>query len=472
MSVTSAPVYVVDDDVSVCESLGSLIRSAGLRVEAFASAQEFLARPRIEVPSCLVLDVKLPGLSGLELQQELAKADVEIPIIFLTGHADIPTSVRAMKAGALEFFTKPFDDEPLLEAIRQGIARSNRTPNRVLDGAREARTLRVQNPRLTAEKASGRCIVGEGPAMRRLLETVSRVAPKDITLLIRGETGTGKELIASLVHASSRRAARPLVRFNCAAIPGELAEAELFGHARGAFTGAVQTHRGFFAQADGGTLVLDEVGELPLPVQAKLLRALQDGEIQPVGAARVVRVDVRVVACTHRDLASEVRAGRFREDLYYRLAVLELVVPPLREHRENIPALAAEFARRQGERFGMQGVRLSPELLDALQRSDWPGNVRQLENAVARIVALATGGEIGLEAFGTASAAPAADARAETPPEGTLGLREQVEAVERSLIGRTMAEVGGNQSEAARRLGLSRGSLIVRLKKYGLELAG
>jgi len=470
MSVTSAPVYVVDDDVSVCESLGSLIRSAGLRVEAFASAQEFLARPRIEVPSCLVLDVKLPGLSGLDLQQELAKADVEIPIIFLTGHADIPTSVRAMKAGALEFFTKPFDDEPLLEAIRQGIARSNRTPNRVLDGAREARTLRVQNPRLTAEKAS--CIVGEGPAMRRLLETVSRVAPKDITLLIRGETGTGKELIASLVHASSRRAARPLVRFNCAAIPGELAEAELFGHARGAFTGAVQTHRGFFAQADGGTLVLDEVGELPLPVQAKLLRALQDGEIQPVGAARVDRVDVRVVACTHRDLASEVRAGRFREDLYYRLAVLELVVPPLREHRENIPALAAEFARRQGERFGMQGVRLSPELLDALQRLDWPGNVRQLENAVARIVALATGGEIGLEAFGTASAAPAADARAETPPEGTLGLREQVEAVERSLIGRTMAEVGGNQSEAARRLGLSRGSLIVRLKKYGLELAG
>ncbi len=472
MSVTSAPVYVVDDDVSVCESLGSLIRSAGLRVEAFASAQEFLARPRIEVPSCLVLDVKLPGLSGLDLQQELAKADVEIPIIFLTGHADIPTSVRAMKAGALEFFTKPFDDEPLLEAIRQGIARSHRTPNRVLDGAREARTLRVQNPRLTAEKASGRCIVGEGPAMRRLLETVSRVAPKDITLLIRGETGTGKELIASLVHASSRRAARPLVRFNCAAIPGELAEAELFGHARGAFTGAVQTHRGFFARADGGTLVLDEVGELPLPVQAKLLRALQDGEIQPVGAARVVRVDVRVVACTHRDLASEVRAGRFREDLYYRLAVLELVVPPLREHRENIPALAAEFARRQGERFGMQGVRLSPELLDALQRLDWPGNVRQLENAVARIVALATGGEIGLEAFGTASAAPAADARAETPPEGTLGLREQVEAVERSLIGRTMAEVGGNQSEAARRLGLSRGSLIVRLKKYGLELAG
>jgi len=320
----------------------------------------------------------------------------------------------------------------------------------------------------TAEEALGHSIVGDGRAMRRLLETISRVAPKDITLLLRGETGTGKELIASFVHVQSRRAARPLVRFNCAAIPGELAEAELFGHARGAFTGAVHTRRGFFAQADGGTLVLDEVGELPLLVQAKLFRALQDGEIQPVGAARVDRVDVRVIASTNRDLAHEARAGRFREDLYYRLAVLELVVPPLRERREDIPALAAGFARRHAERFGMQDVRLSPELLDVLQRWDWPGNVRQLENAIARIVALSTGGEIGLEAFAAASAAPAAGAGAgpEAPSEGTRSLRKQVEAVERSLIGRTMTAVGGNQSEAARRLGLSRGSLIGRLKKY------
>jgi len=320
---------------------------------------------------------------------------------------------------------------------------------------------------LTAEKTLGHPIVGDGPAMRRLLKTVSRVAPKDITLLIRGETGTGKELIASLVHARSRRAARPLVRFNCAAIPSNLAEAELFGHARGAFTGAVQARRGFFAQAHGGTLVLDEVGELPLLVQAKLLRALQDGEIQPVGATRVERVDVRVVASTNRDLAREVRAGLFREDLYYRLAVLELIVPPLRERREDIPALANEFARRHAERFGMNDVRLLPELLRALQRSDWPGNARQLENAVARIVALSSGGEIGLEAFAVASAVPAAGAGSEAPSKETPSLREQVEAVERSAIGRTMTAVGGNRSEAARLLGLSRGSLIGRLKKYG-----
>ena len=202
-------------------------------------------------------------------------------------------------------------------------------------------------------------------------------------------------------------------------------------------------------------------------MQAKLLRALQEGEIQPVGAGKVERVDVRVIACTNRDLADEARTGRFRQDLYYRLAVVDLVVPPLREHREDIPALAAEFARRYAERFGMQDVRLLPELLDSLQRLDWPGNVRQLENAVARIVALSTGGDIGLEAFAAASTAPAADADAEAPPEGTLSLREQLDAVERSLIRRTMAAAGGNQSEAARRLGLSRGSLIERLKKYG-----
>src|SRR6266481_4691178 len=225
-------------------------------------------------------------------------------------------------------------------------------------------------------------IIGDSPAMKLLLDSIARVAPKDITVLVVGETGTGKELVASLVHTQSRRAKEPLVRFNCAAIPGELAEAELFGHAQGAFTGATSARVGFFAQANGGTLVLDEVGELSAPVQAKLLRALQEGEIQPVGAGRVEKVDVRVVACTNRDLAAESRAHRFREDLYYRLAVVELIVPPLQEHREDIPALAAEFARRYGERFGMQDVRLAPELVDALQRADWPGNVRQLENSL------------------------------------------------------------------------------------------
>src|SRR6202048_3304237 len=220
------------------------------------------------------------------------------------------------------------------------------------------RAMRVQNRRLSAEKALGKSIVANSAPMQRLLDALSRVAPRDITVLIGGPTGTGKELIAALVHAQSRRASEPLVRFNCAAIPGELAEAELLGHARGAFPGATQARPGFFAEANGGTLVLDEVGELPLPVQAKLLRALQDGEIQPVGAGRVEKVDVRVIAISNRDLAAEARAGRFREDLYYRLAVVELLVAPLGERREDIPTLAREFARRYAQRVGIEGVAL------------------------------------------------------------------------------------------------------------------
>ena len=447
-------ILVVDDDSGMLASLRGLFRSRGQEALVARSGQEAL--DQLAGVDAVVTDFAMPGMDGVQLVQAIHDRDESLPVILLTAHGSERVAVQAMKSGAYDYLTKPFDAEEF---------------SVVVDRALEARTLRVQNRRLTAEKALGHSIVGDGPAMRQLLETISRLAPKDITVLIRGETGTGKELIASLMHAQSHRAARALVRFNCAAIPGDLAEAELFGHVRGAFTGASQARRGFFAQADGGTLVLDEIGELPLPVQAKLLRALQEGEIQPVGAGKVERVDVRVVACTNRDLADEARAGRFREDLYYRLAVVDLVVPPLREHREDIPALAAEFARRYAERFGMQDVRFQPELFDSLQRLEWPGNVRQLENAVARIVALSTGGEIGLEAFAAASAAPAADADAEAPPEGTLSLREQLDAVERSLIRRTMAAAGGNQSEAARRLGLSRGSLIERLKKYGPMVA-
>ncbi len=289
-------------------------------------------------------------------------------------------------------------------------------------------------------------IIGTSTAMRRLLATVARVAPKDVTVLVRGETGTGKELVASLVHVQSSRSRGPLVRFNCAAIPGELAEAELFGHTQGAFTGAIHARGGYFVQADGGTLVLDEVGELPLPIQAKLLRALQGGEIQPVGA--------------NRDLTADVRAGRFREDLYYRLAVVELLVPPLRDHREDIPGLAEEFVRRYGKRFGNGEVRLSRALVEALCHACWPGNVRQLENAVARMVALGSAGEIGLDAFAdTASALTETERRMEPVSERTLP--EQIEALERSVIARTMDAVAGNRSEAARRLGLSRGTLVL-----------
>jgi DNA-binding NtrC family response regulator len=443
-----ARVLLVDDEPSLLFTLSQLLKSRGMEPVLARSAKEALTK--LDGVDGVVTDYSMPEMDGVQLVQAVHERDESLPVVVLTAHGSERIAVRAMKSGAYEYVTKPFDiDEIAL----------------VLDRALEARALRVQNRRLTAERALGRTIVGDSPAMRRVLEAVNRVGPKDITVLVRGDTGTGKELIASLIHAESRRAAGPLVRFNCAAIPGELAEAELFGHTRGAFTGANQARRGFFAEAHGGTLVLDEVGELSVPIQAKLLRALQEGEIQPVGAGRVENVDVRVVACTNRDLGAEARAHRFREDLYYRLAVVELVVPPLHEHREDIPALAMEFARRYAERFGMVDVRLAPELLEALQRAEWPGNVRQLENAIARMVALGGTGEIGLAAFH--ASAGTVEPGAEPPPDGTLTLREQVEALERSVIARTLSTVAGNQSEAARRLGLSRGSLIDRLKKYG-----
>jgi two-component system response regulator AtoC len=341
-------------------------------------------------------------------------------------------------------------------------------------GARE----HVANAR-DVDRVLGRRVVAGSLPMKRLLSTVDRIAPRDITVLVRGETGTGKELVASLLHAGSRRADRPLIRFNCAAIPVELAEAELFGHARGAFTGATHARPGFFKRAHGGTLVLDEVGELPVGVQAKLLRVLQDGEIQPVGTGTVERVDVRVIASTNRDLESEARAGRFREDLYYRLAVVEVVVPPLRERRGDIPDLVAEFVRRYGDRFDCRDVRFAPELVEKLSNAEWPGNVRQLESCVARLVAMAgDGAEIGPEAFDASAAASppppeAAEGSSRTAaPDAaateSLSLREQVEAVERTIVAQMLTATDGNQSEAARRLGISRTALIDKMKKYGV----
>ncbi|MFL5408479.1 MAG: sigma-54-dependent transcriptional regulator [Myxococcales bacterium] len=451
-----ARLLLVDDEMGMLFALKELAESRGYDAVLARSGKEALEK--LDGADGVVTDFAMPGMDGVQLMQAIHERDESLPVIMLTAQGSERTAVRAMKAGAYEYVTKPFDIDEM---------------SMVLARAVETRTLRVQNRRLAAEKSIGKSIVGESPAMKRLLDALGRVAPKDITVLVRGETGTGKELIAALVHAESRRAQGPLVRFNCAAIPGELAEAELFGHARGAFTGAAQARRGFFAQADRGTLVLDEVGELPFPLQAKFLRALQEGEIQPVGAGRVEKVDVRVVACTNRNLLAEARAGRFREDLYYRLAVVELIVPPLGEHREDIPALVAEFARRYAERFGMEGVRLAPALVDALRSSDWPGNVRELENTVARLVALSNGGEIGPQAF-IAPPPRVTEPEAEEVPldtDVTLTLREHLDTIERQMIVRTLAATTNNQSETARRLGISRSSLIDRMKKYGLSSA-
>ncbi|HZI11892.1 MAG TPA: sigma-54 dependent transcriptional regulator [Myxococcus sp.] len=444
-----ARVLLVDDEPGVLYTLQEVLSEHGDEVVTATSGAEALGR--LEGVEAVVTDLMMPGMDGLALLRAVRERDADLPVIVLTAQGSEKAAVSAMKAGAHDYLRKPFDVDEVGLAVER---------------AAEAYRLRGQRRRQEAEHALGRPIIGDSPALRRVLDAALRLAGRDVTVLVRGETGTGKELVASLLHFRSPRASGPLVRFNCAALPADLAESELFGHARGAFTGATHAHRGYFAQAHGGTLVLDEVGELPATVQAKLLRALQEGEIQPVGASRVERVDARIVACTHRDLAAEVKAGRFREDLYYRLNVVELAVPPLRERREDIIPLAEAFARRSAERFGLEGVRLTPELREALRAHDWPGNVRELENTLTRLVALSDGGPIGPEALAPRPAVSAAPA--EAPPAQGLSLREQVAAFEKALVERTLAECGGNQSEAARRLRVSRVTLIDKLKRHGL----
>jgi two-component system response regulator AtoC len=459
-------VLLVDDEPGVLFTLTELLSEHGHKVVTARSGPEAL--PLVDEADTVVTDLQMPGMDGLALLAQITARDPQLPVILLTAHGSERVAVQAMKSGAHDYIAKPFDIDEV------GV---------VIERALETRRLRQANRRLAAEHALGRRIIAEARPMRRVLEAAERIAGRDVTVLVRGETGTGKELVAHLLHVHSGRAQKPLIRFNCAAIPAELAEAELFGHARGAFTGAAGARRGFFAEADGGTLILDEVGELPHGVQAKLLRALQEGEIQPVGSGRVEKVDVRVVAATNRDLAADAREGKFREDLYYRLAVVELVVPPLRERKDDIPALAEEMARRYAEKFGLGRLELEPALVDAFVRHDWPGNVRQLENAIARLAALSTGGTLRLADYleqtgGDGGARPAAaadgDAGDESPAEaagdGANGpsLREQVEAFERGVIARTLEGANGNQSEAARRLGVSRVTLIDKLKKYGL----
>jgi DNA-binding NtrC family response regulator len=449
MSETFPPVYVVDDDVSMRESVGSLVRSAGLRVETFASAQEFLARPRGEVPSCLVLDVKLPGLSGLDLQQELAKADVQIPIIFLTGCGDIPMSVRAMKAGALEFFTKPFDDAALLDAIHQGIARCRKIPNK----------------RKKSAWHGPEDIIGTSAALKFVLNRVAIVAPADSTVLILGETGTGKELVARAIHLRSQRSSRPLVCVNCAAVQASLIASELFGHEKGAFTGALQQRLGRFELAEGGTIFLDEVGDLPAETQIALLRVLQEREFERVGGNHPVRADVRVIAATNRDLHAAMLAGTFRSDLFYRLNVFPIEVPPLRKRKEDIPLLVEHFIRLHAVRAGRTIRGADKKTLEMLQAYSWPGNVRELQNVIERSVLACDTEELSVEE----SWFPRQSAQAGPASEPFAG---ELVKQERGMIETALAETRGKvsgPSGAAAKLGLRPSTLESRIRSLKID---
>jgi DNA-binding NtrC family response regulator len=456
-----AKVLLVDDEAAILFALSEVMETHGIDVITAGSAEEAL--PKVEGVDAVVTDLSMPGKSGLELLDQVRALDATIPVVVITAHGSERIAVEALKRGAYDYIAKPFDNDEVAYSVRR---------------ACETRNLRRRSDRASLDEATGIRVAGESPSFQRALATAGRLADRDVTVLIRGETGTGKEVFATLLHARSKRAGKPLVKFNCAAIPHDLAESQLFGYARGAFTGATNAHAGYFVQANGGTLVLDEIGELPLPLQPKLLRVLQEREVQPLGTSKIEKVDFRLIASTHRDLAAEVKAGRFREDLYYRIAVVELLIPALRERLDDVPLLAREFARKYSERFGLDTVvQLAPEFLELLVHAPWPGNVRQLENAIARCVALASGSVIGPDAFalvqgpavslGTSSSGET-PAAVDLPSQGGPSYREQMEAFERNLLTGALAVTAGNQSEAARRLGMNRATLYDRLKKYNL----
>lgn len=450
MSDTGALVYVVDDDPSAREGVVALIRSAGLMAKAFASAEEFLAAPRPEMRSCLVLDVGLPGVSGLDLQQELAEAGVQIPIIFLTGHGDIPMTVRALKAGAANFLTKPFDDEELLNAIRQSIT-SDEEERRYLES--EIRSEHNFDD-----------IVGKSDALHKVLEQVAIVAPTDSTVLLHGETGTGKELIAKAIHNLSSRRDRPFVRINCAAIPSGLLESELFGHEKGAFTGALMQKKGRFELADSGSLFMDEIGDISLELQPKLLRAVQEQEFERLGSAKTIHVDARIIAATHRDLRAMIREDEFREDLFYRLNVFPIEIPPLRERRGDIPLLVNYFVSKLSRQMGKKIHSIPGQAMEFLANASWPGNVRELENVIERAVILTQGDElhVPIAELKNAMSAPLTDSVSTFHDAERQAIIDALKAASGKIAG-----VDG----AAERLGLRRTTLQNKMHRLNVSRA-
>jgi DNA-binding NtrC family response regulator len=454
-------VFVVDDDASIRDSLSDLIGSAGLNVQTFASAQEFLTSPRPDAPSCLVLDVQLPGLSGLDLQQELANVDVQIPIIFITGHGDIPMTVRAMKAGAIEFLTKPFRDEDLLNAVQQAMNRT-RQIERLRNKSADEKIYSKDGFRSEVNFSE---IVGRSAGLYRVLKEVETVAPTDSTVLIYGETGTGKELIARAIHNLSPRCSNAFVKLNCAAIPTGLLESELFGHEKGAFTGAIAQRIGRFELASRGTIFLDEIGDIPLELQPKLLRVLQEREFERLGSTRTLHSDARLIAATNAELTRKVADKQFREDLYYRLNVFPITIPPLRERRGDIPLLVRHFVQKYALRMGKQIDTIPPTAMNALLEYHWPGNVRELENVIERAVILCEGGTFSVDETWLKRESSQVRGPAVAFPGSLLGR-------EKEIIETALAESSGKiagAAGAAAQLGIPRQTLESKIKRLGIN---
>ena len=444
-------ILCIDDDPSTRRQLAGALEDSGYAVEVAASGEAGLAQLRALAPDVIITDLKMGGLGGLDVVEHTRRERPDTPVIILTGHGNIETAVDAMRRGALDFLTKPVDLDRLELVIEKALR------SRAL--LQENSTLRRQ---LSERRAAKRSLLGHSSAMQTLLAAIERVADTSATVLILGESGSGKELVAETIHRLSGRAGGPLVKVNCAALPETLLEAELFGHERGAFTGAHRSRTGRFEAADGGTMFLDEIGDLNLAAQLKLFRVLQERVIERIGASRPIPVDVRLVTATNRDLAAEVRAGRFREELYYRLRVVELATPPLRARAEDVPLLAEAFCRELAAEHGRSVEGFSRTALNALVRHPWPGNVRELRNVVESAVVMARGREIELADLPAELRGSEGAVAALTVPYG-----EALADAERRYILATLDQVGGNKTQAARQLGVGAKTLYRKLESYG-----
>ena len=464
MATPGLSVWIVDDDESVRWVLEQALKQAHMIPRAFDTGHQFFGALERDRPDVLITDIRMPDMSGLELMERLGQTDPDIPVIVITSHSDLDSAVSAYQGGAFEYLPKPFDIDEAVELV-----------------SRAARTRHRDTAQQTTSKPTPR-IIGQAPAMQDVFKAIGRLSRSSMTVLITGESGTGKELVARALHDNSPRANKPFIALNTSAIAAELLESELFGHEKGAFTGATERRIGRFEQANGGTLFLDEIGDMSLPLQTRLLRVLAESEFFRVGGQTPLRVDVRVIAATHQDLAQAVSTSRFREDLYHRLNVMRIEVPPLRQRREDIKELSRFYLEQAANELGVAPKTLSAEAADILQKYDWPGNVRELVNVSRRLTVTAAGREIAAQdlppELGGLSAAPGADwttglshwaeaqlAVAAPPPL----LADALPAFERTLIITALRRARGKRLEAAKLLGWGRNTLTRKIKELGLE---
>ncbi|MGH9237831.1 MAG: sigma-54-dependent transcriptional regulator [Vicinamibacterales bacterium] len=466
-------ILVIDDEGAIRDSLRMILEYEDYQFVGAATGQEGIAAVQRERPDLVLLDIKMPGMDGLEVLRKLHALDETLPVVMISGHGTTATAVEAIRSGALDFLDKPLSSERVIVTLQNALRQSE---------------LRSENRELKLAMESKYEIVGQSPSLRKVLEAVQRAAPTNATVMLLGESGVGKELVARTIHRNSPRAGQRFVQVNCAAIPEELIESELFGHEKGSFTGATEKQIGKFEQADRGTIFLDEVGDMSPKTQAKVLRVLQEQEVERLGSARTIKVDVRVIAATNKDLEDAISRGEFREDLFFRLNVIPIVVPPLRERREDIPQLVQHFARLTSEEHNLKPKKFEAAAMDALQRYRWRGNIRELRNTVERVLimspaevvrhddlpaeirsgesrvtpALASDTRAVAPAGGT-SAAPASS----TPPGGTL--REFKDAAERAYLVQKLRENNWNISKTAEVIDTPRSNLYKKLEQYGIK---